>query len=177
MEPHCLSLCHWGLDWSSHSRYINHITASSSGTLTPMHKGRLIPPLGLKKSFLCNNIILIAGALTLSLSNSVAALIAGRIIIGVGSGITTVLTSVYLNDIAPDCEPHMHGAEDLSIYHLCLYPSFSFCLHLLSLPSCFHLLFAISQHAHSIPSPSIFPFCLYIPLTVLLQPCVAPLGP
>lgn len=61
----------------------------------------LIPSFGLRTSFLINNIVLIAGALTMSLSPNVFVLIAGRVIIGVGSGVTTVLTSVYLNDISP----------------------------------------------------------------------------
>ena len=60
-----------------------------------------MPRLGLRRSFLLSNAIMVAGALLLALAPNVATLLGGRLVIGVAGGLTTVLTPMYLAAIAP----------------------------------------------------------------------------
>jgi predicted MFS family arabinose efflux permease len=57
--------------------------------------------MGLRRTFLLSNAIMMAGALLMALAPNVAALLMGRLIIGVAGGLTTVLTPMYLASIAP----------------------------------------------------------------------------
>ena len=66
-----------------------------------MWSGHVVNKLGLRATFLANNAVLAAGALAMALAPSPMVLAIGRFVIGLGCGVTTTITPVYLNDIAP----------------------------------------------------------------------------
>eukprot|EP01147_Barroeca_monosierra_P010802 gene10801-2884_t len=63
--------------------------------------GPIITALGLRATFAINNLILISAGLMMAFSPEIELFTAGRFIVGVGSGITTVITPKYLSEIAP----------------------------------------------------------------------------
>ena len=63
--------------------------------------GPLTDAIGRKPVLIISDAFFVAGALSLSLAQSIAALVAGRIITGVGFGLILVVAPVYLSEISP----------------------------------------------------------------------------
>ena len=60
------------------------------GLFGGLGSGPVVSALGLRVSFAINNVILIAAALMMALAPSIQLFTAGRFVVGVGSGVTTV---------------------------------------------------------------------------------------
>ncbi len=63
--------------------------------------GRLADYLGRRATLLATSIIFVAGALLCALAASVTALIAGRLVVGVGIGLACSAVPVYISEISP----------------------------------------------------------------------------
>eukprot|EP00043_Microstomoeca_roanoka_P025160 m.7788 g.7788 ORF g.7788 m.7788 type:complete len:495 (+) comp5302_c0_seq1:95-1579(+) len=71
------------------------------GLVGGLGSGPIISALGLRTVFALNNFILIAAALMMAFAPSIKLFTAGRFVVGIGSGVTTVITPKYLSEIAP----------------------------------------------------------------------------
>eukprot|EP00053_Salpingoeca_punica_P021832 m.213419 g.213419 ORF g.213419 m.213419 type:complete len:489 (-) comp25945_c0_seq1:254-1720(-) len=71
------------------------------GGLIGSFTGKITNIIGRKKTMLVNNIFFISGTLMTVFAHNVGLMIAGRIFVGIGAGMATVVTPTYLGDIAP----------------------------------------------------------------------------
>jgi len=80
---------------------------SAGGLLGGCVGGYCANYLGRKKTMLYNNLFFLLGNALMVFANGVGMFIAGRFIVGIGSGIATIVVPMYVAEISP---PHIRGA-------------------------------------------------------------------
>ncbi|EDQ86674.1 uncharacterized protein MONBRDRAFT_28107 [Monosiga brevicollis MX1] len=71
------------------------------GLFGALAAGAVVQHLGIRKTYLVNNLLLVAAALLMALARSASVLIIGRLVVGIAGGVTTVITPMYISDISP----------------------------------------------------------------------------
>jgi SP family galactose:H+ symporter-like MFS transporter len=74
------------------------LVGAASGAL---FGGRLADRIGRRKALLLTSLVFIAGALLCAAANSLSTLIIGRVIVGIGIGLSSTTVPVYISEVSP----------------------------------------------------------------------------
>ncbi|CAB4423916.1 unnamed protein product [Rhizophagus irregularis] len=71
------------------------------GLIGSLLSSRVADTKGRRWTLLCNNLFLFIGPIVMGFANSYSALVIGRMIVGIGCGVTSVVVPMYLAEISP----------------------------------------------------------------------------